>query len=182
MEKLNRQSKRPGATRQLYHFYLDPADREVIQEHLNEQSARTGALISFSAFVASAVLRAAQGSGATFYGRVRDGSCDRAAPAQGERRCTSNLPASWWNRLKQAWVCEPCAALINSVEHRACVLISPPPQQRDDPPADDGPPFPTLPIQAASTPPARSYPIPGSLWNGYMPPPPIPPSTKKEKP
>lgn len=105
---------RPGATRSQHVFYLSLDERAAIDKVL------VAAGMSFSEYVASAVLVEAQRDGAVFFGRVRGSTCGRASPDR-DTPCASGQPASWWNRYTLAWVCPPCAATINKLEEGICL-------------------------------------------------------------
>jgi hypothetical protein len=90
--------------------------------------------LSFSAYVASAVLKEAQRDGAIFYGSVRGGACGRSTPERGEARCTTGKPALWWNRFSHAFFCEDCAGSLNQLEPGMCVLVAQEPASNQPPP------------------------------------------------
>lgn len=69
--------------------------------------------MSFSGYVAAAVLERARRDGAILYG-VRGGACLRAAPEREEAaRCATGSSATWWNKNEEGFYCETCARALN---------------------------------------------------------------------
>ena len=107
-----RQPRNPGSTKRPCLFYLN-------HEWYEDVLAKAGE-VSFSAYVASAVLERLVADGAVIYGDVLGGACDRAHPSR-DPRCETDLPALWWNKNGHVFFCETCAKALNSYMPGTCV-------------------------------------------------------------